>query len=406
LTHTLSLTDSNVVTEADPLIPPLTSKAKFNIHTIKRDLRILTETSLYYAEIEISGGANRVTTVDVEDFSLPDAVLQVWNNTRSRKKAPQMMVFEKLAIALPSSAVRQLTEKRRLIYKDHTVYLQIYRTIPGSYLEGFMSAFSELQTYSNSLMQSVLENHTEAKARFLHDEIRPLLAAGHFNDEETQRKLALYANRFPKLEQIQLRFGVQMKGPFRMQTWREALAEDTEGQQLLAERDRIEADLAQSRAETIVADQQIWMADQERRAFQSAHNYQQQQIRSAIALPSTESKVSEVQHQVLNLLYRNLQRLSEKDYQPGKLPSRLKEHLEALAESASVLSQTDASLAQVVAGLTQVNATARTPQSEQDTLRGQVDDLLRQLESRLRPPELEIVEDLGNDDRATWLKFA
>jgi hypothetical protein len=396
LTHTLSLTDSHASSEADLLIPPLTSKAKFNIHTIQRDLRILTEASLYYAEIEISGGANRVTTVDVEDFSLPDAVLQVWNSTRSRKKAPQMMVFEELAIA-----VRQLTEKRRLIYKDHTVNLQIYRTIPGSCLEGFMEAFSDLQTFSNDLMKGVLANHTEAKARFLRDEIQPLLAAGHFSDEETQQKLSLYARRFPKLEQIQLRFGVQMKGPFRMQTWREALAEDTQGQQLLAERDRLAADLAQSRADTIAADQQIWIADQERRAYQSVHNYQQQQIRSAI-----ESKVSEVQHQVLNLLYRNLQRISDKDYQPGKLPSRIKEQLESLAQSASVLSQTDASLVQVVAGLTQVNSTVRTSQSEQDTLRGQVDTLLHQLESRLRPPELEVVEDLGSDDRATWLKFA
>jgi hypothetical protein len=394
LTHTLSLT--NTTHEADPLIPPLTSKAKFNIHTIKRDLRILTETSLYYAEIEISGGANRVTTVDVEDFSLPDAVLQVWNNTRSRKKAPQMMVFEELAIA-----VRQLTEQRRLIYRDHTVNLQVYRSIPGSCLEGFMEAFSDLQTFSNTLMKGVLENHTEAKARFLRDEIQPLLVAGHFSDEETQHKLALYARRFPKLEQIQLRFGVQMKGPFQMQTWREALAEDTEGQQLLAVRDRLTADLAQSRADTIAADQQIWIADQERRAYQSAHHYQQQQIRSAI-----ESKVSEVQHQVLNLLYRNLQRILDKNYQPGKLPSRIKEQLESLAESASVLSQTDASLAQVVAGLNQVNTTAQTHQSEQDTLRGQVGDLLDQLESRLRPPELEVVEDLGSDDRASWLKFA
>jgi hypothetical protein len=396
LTHTLSLTDSHASGEAAPLIPPLTSKAKFNIHTIKRDLRILTEKSLYYAEIEISGGANRVTTVDVEDFSLPAAVLEVWNNTRSRKKAPQMMVFEELAIA-----VRQLTEERRLIYRDHTVNLQVYRSIPGSCLEGFLEAFSNLQTRSNTVMKGVLENHTEAKARFLRDEIQPLLAAGHFSDEETQHKLALYARRFPKLEQIQMRFGVQMKGPFQMQTWREALAEDTEGQQLLAERDRIAADLAQSRADTIAADQQIWLAEQERRAYQSAHNYQQQQIRSAI-----ESKVLEVQHQVLNLLYRNLQRILDKNYQPGKLPARIKEQLESLAESASVLSQTDTSLAQVVAGLNQVNTTVQTRQSEQDTLREQVGNLLDQLESRLRPPELEVVEDLGSDDRATWLKFA
>jgi hypothetical protein len=107
------------------LIPPLTSRAKFNIHTIKRDLRILTETILYYAKITVIGGANRVTSVNVEGFSLPDAVLQVWNNTRSRKKAPQMMVFEELAIA-----VRQLTEKRRLIYREHTVSLQVYRDLP------------------------------------------------------------------------------------------------------------------------------------------------------------------------------------------------------------------------------------------------------------------------------------
>jgi len=141
--------------------------------------------------------------------------------------------------------------------------------------------------------------------------------------------------------------------------------------------------------------------EQERRAYQSAHAYQQQQIRSAI-----ESKVSEVQHQVLNLLYRNLKKLSDKDYQPGKIPPGLKRQLEELAESASILSGTDQSLAQVVEGLTQVNATASVPQAAQDILRVQVDALLSQLESRLRVPELEVIESLGNDDRAAWLKWA
>jgi len=305
-------------------------------------------------------------------------------------------VFEELA-----DAVKQLNEQRRLIYKDHTVSLQIYRTIPGSHLEGFMSAFTELQAQSDRLLSNVLESHTEAKTRFLRDEIRPLLTAGYFSDEETQHKLALYANRFPKLEQIQIRFGVQMKGPFQMQTWREALEEDAAAQQLLAERDRLSADIAQSRAEAVAADQETWLVEQERRAYQSAHAYQQQQIRSAI-----ESKVSEVQHQVLNLLYRNLKKLSDKDYQPGKIPPGLKRQLEELAESASILSGTDQSLAQVVEGLTQVNATASVPQAAQDILRVQVDALLSQLESRLRVPELEVIESLGNDDRAAWLKWA
>jgi biopolymer transport protein ExbB/TolQ len=390
------LTKAQISPEVESLSSSSERKPNFTLRTIKRDLKLLTERHLYYAEIEISGGANRVTTVDVEDFSLPAAVLQVWKTTRSRKKAPQVMVFEELA-----DAVKQLNEQRRLIYKDHTVSLQIYRTIPGSHLEGFMSAFTELQAQSDRLLSNVLESHTEAKTRFLRDEIRPLLTAGYFSDEETQHKLALYANRFPKLEQIQIRFGVQMKGPFQMQTWREALEEDAAAQQLLAERDRLSADIAQSRAEAVAADQETWLVEQERRAYQSAHAYQQQQIRSAI-----ESKVSEVQHQVLNLLYRNLKKLSDKDYQPGKIPPGLKRQLEELAESASILSGTDQSLAQVVEGLTQVNATASVPQAAQDILRVQVDALLSQLESRLRVPELEVIESLGNDDRAAWLKWA
>ena len=395
LTLDQPLTEAQISPEVEPSSSSSERKPNFTLRTIKRDLKLLTERYLYYAEIEISGGANRVTTVDVEDFSLPAAVLQVWKTTRSRKKAPQVMVFEELA-----DAVKQLNEQRRLIYKDHTVSLQIYRTIPGSHLEGFMSAFADLQAQSNRLLSDVLESYTEAKTRFLRDEIRPLLTAGYFSDEETQHKLALYANRFPKLEQIQIRFGVQMKGPFQMQTWREALEEDAAAQQLLAERDRLSADIAKSRAETVAADQETWIAEQERLAYQSAHVYQQQQIRSAI-----EAKVSEVQHQVLNLLYRNLKKLSDKDYQPGKIPPRLKHQLEELTESANILSHTDQSLAQVVEGLSQVNATACIPQTEQDTLRGQVNELLSQLESRLRVPELEVVESLGSDDRATWLKW-
>ncbi|MCY7322759.1 MAG: hypothetical protein LH660_13395, partial [Phormidesmis sp. CAN_BIN36] len=83
-----------------------------------------------------------------------------------------------------------------------------------------------------------------------------------------------------------------------------------------------------------------------------------------------------------------------------------KRQLEELTESASILSGTDQSLAQVVEGLTQVNATASVPQAAQDILRVQVDALLSQLESRLRVPELEVIESLGNDDRAAWLKWA
>jgi hypothetical protein len=373
-----------------------TNQSKYTIRTIKRDLKILTEPQLYYAEIEISGGANRVTTIDVEDFSLPTAVLQVWKTTRSRKKPPQVMVFEELA-----NAVKQLNEQRRLIYKDHTVSLQVYRTIPGSLLEGFMTAFTRLQSQSQTLLSNVLESHAEAKARFLQDEIHPLLSAGYFNDAETRDRLTTYANRFPRLEQIQIRFGVQLKGPFQMQSWRDALSEDTVAQQLLAERDRLAAEIAQSTADKMAADQQIQQAEQERRAYQSAYAYQQQQIRSAI-----DSKVSEVQHQVLNLLYRSLKKLSDKDYQPGKLPPGLRQQLEDLAESANLLSQTDRSLAQVVTDLHQVNAIARVPQQKEDCLRIQVDELLHQLESRLRVPALEVVETLGNDDRATWLKFA
>jgi hypothetical protein len=290
------VTTAEIPSEAE--LPPSTAKPKFTLRTIQRDLKLLSERHLYYAEIEISGGANRVTTVDVEDFSLPAAVLQVWNSTRSRKKSPQVLVFEELA-----GAVKQLNEGRRLIYQDHTVSLQVYRTIPGSRLEEFMNAFEKLQAQGNTLLSRVLESHAEAKRRFLCDEIQPLLKAGYFSDEETQRRLVLYAHRFPKLEQIQMRFGVQMKGPFRMQTWREALEEDATAQQLLAERalceiparGRLAADIAQSHAERTIAEQQIWQVEQERRVYQAAYAQQQQQIRSAIA-----SKVSEVQHQVLN----------------------------------------------------------------------------------------------------------
>jgi hypothetical protein len=385
---------------ASPIEPASFSESprqpKYTIRTIKRDLKLLTEPHLYYAEIEISGGANRVTTIDVEDFSLPAAVLQVWKTTRSRKKPPQVMVFEELA-----NAVKQLNEQRRLIYKDYTVSLQVYRTIPGSLLEGFMTAFTGLQTQSQTLLSNVLESHAEAKARFLQDEIRPLLGAGYFNDAETRDRLTAYANRFPKLEQIQIRFGVQLKGPFQMQSWREALSEDTQAQQLLAERDRLAANIAKSMAERTIAEQQMQQAEQECQAYRQAYVYQQQQIRSAI-----DSKVSEVQHQVLNLLYRSLKKLSDKDYQPGKLPPGLRQQLVELAESASLLSQTDRSLTQVVTDLNQVNAIALVPQQEEDRLRTQVDELLNQLESRLRVPALEVVETLGNDDRATWLKFA
>jgi cytochrome c556 len=387
------VTTAEILSEAK--LPPSAAKPKFTLRTIQRDLKLLSERHLYYGEIEISGGANRITSVDVEDFSLPAAVLQVWNSTRSRKKAPQVLVFEELA-----RAVKQLNEGRRLIYRDHTVSLQVYRTILGSRLEGFMNAFETLQAQSNTLLSKVLESHAEAKSRFLRDEIQPLLKAGYFSDEETQQRLALYANRFPKLEQIQIRFGVQMKGPFKMQTWREALEEDATARRLLAERDRLAADIAQSHAERTSAEQQIWQVEQERRVYQAAYAQQQQQINSAIA-----SKVSEVQHQVLNLLHRHLSKLSEKGYQPGKLPPGLKRQLEELAESASLLSNTDQSLAQVVESLNQVNATARVPQSDQDKLRSQVNDLLTHLESRLRVPELEVVEGMGSDDRAAWLKW-
>ncbi len=61
--------------EAEPSMLSSTSKPNFTLCTSQRDLKLLTEHHLYYAEIEISGGANRVTTVDVEDFSLPAATI-------------------------------------------------------------------------------------------------------------------------------------------------------------------------------------------------------------------------------------------------------------------------------------------------------------------------------------------
>jgi chromosome segregation ATPase len=174
-----------------------------------------------------------------------------------------------------------------------------------------------------------------------------------------------------------------------------------EAQQILAERDRLAADIAQSTAEKFAADQQIQQIEQERRAYQTAYTYQQQQIRGAIA-----SKVSEVQQQVLTLLYRNLSKLSEKSCQPGKLPPGLKRQLEELAENANLLSGSDQSLSQVVEGLNQANATACDSKADQDTLRAQVNELLHQLESRWRVPALEVIDSLGSEDRATWLKWA
>jgi hypothetical protein len=113
-----SLSEAQVSPEAEPLVSLPERQPRFTLRTIQRDLKLLSERHLYYAEIEISGGANRVTTVDVEDFSLPSAVLQVWKTTRSRKKAPQVMVFDELA-----NAVKQLNEQRRLIYRTHLTSL-------------------------------------------------------------------------------------------------------------------------------------------------------------------------------------------------------------------------------------------------------------------------------------------
>ncbi|MCU0567188.1 MAG: hypothetical protein MUF49_11390 [Oculatellaceae cyanobacterium Prado106] len=370
--------------------------SRYSIRTIKRDLKILSESELYYAEITVSGGTGQVSSIDMEDFCLPQSVLQTWKTIASKKQAPQVQVFQELA-----EAIKQLDKGRQQIYRDRTVNLHLYRTIPGSQLEGFMEDFDALRLRANVLLAQVLESHAESKARFLNDEIQPLLQAGYFSDEETRQKLAVYANRFPKLERIQVRFGVQLKGPFRMQTWREALEDDTQAQRLLVERDRLAAQIAQSMADKAAADQQMQQVEQERRAYQMAYAYQQQQIRTAI-----DSKVTEVRHQVLDLLHRSLRKLVEKDYQPGKVPPGLRQQLTELAESATLLSQTDQSLAEVVAGLGIVNQTARLRTSEPEALRSQVDDLLAQLEHRLRVPALEVVESLGSDDRASWLKFA
>lgn len=370
----------------------------FSIRTLHRDLKLLSE-NLYHANIKIGSGASRIARVDVQDFAPPSQVLEVWQSFRSPKKPPQLLVFEELG-----EAVRQMTEQRRLIYEAHTIDLDLYRAIPGSQLDAFLQDFQTLEALCDRLLNSVLQSYTEAKNRFLREEIQPLLQAGYFGDDLTQRRLEIYANRFPSLEKIQKRFGAQLLGPFKIQSLREALQADAEAQRAQAQRAQAEAALAQAKAERSRIETEAWAAEEKTRAevaaYRKASAYQETQIRSAI-----EEKVEELRNQLLQLLHRNLQKLSEKNYEPGKLPAGLKKQFAELVQSASILSQTDQSLAQVVADLTQLNTTATTRTAPQDTLREQVDELLERLETTLAMPDLDAVEELGSEDRAVWTNW-
>lgn len=370
----------------------------FSVRTLRRDLKLLSE-NLYHAELKIGSGASRIARVDVQDFAPPSQVLEIWQSFRSPKKPPQLLVFEELG-----EAVRQMTEQRRLIYEAHTIELDLYRAIPGSHLDAFLRDFQTLEAVGERLLNSVLQSYAEAKNRFLREEIQPLLQAGYFGDDLTQRRLEIYANRFPSIEKIQKRFGVQLRGPFKIQSLREALQADAESKRAQAERAQAEVELAQAKAERSRIESDAWAAEEKARAevlaYRRAFEYQERQIRSAIG-----EKVEALRGQMLQLLHRNLQKLSEKNYEPGKLPAGLKKQLAELVQSASILSETDQSLAQVVADLTQLNTTATTRTAPQDTLREQVDELLEQLETTLAVPDLGAVDELGSEDRAVWTNW-
>lgn len=397
---------------------------KANIRTINRDIKLLGE-NLYYAEIKICGGASRLAKVDVEDFAPPSNVLEVWQKTKAKKKPPQLSLFDDL-----ETAIKLLVEERRRIYDQYTCDLQPYQVIPGSNLNAFMTAHDALMVLASEQLEQVLERHASAKTEWLENEIKPLLEAGYLNDEVTETRLAIYANRFPSFEKIQKKFGVQLKGPFRLQSFREALEVDAAARKALAEREKAEAELQQAKAEQAKAQteitaaisaayaadtearQKVWAAEQEassraavaaaaaaaeQEAYRRAYSYQEEQIKSAI-----QAKVDEMRGQVLRLLHKKLSTLVEKDYQPGKIPPGLKRDLETLAQNATLLSQTDQSLSEVVAGLELVNTHANSHSPHED-MRWQVDQLLANLEARLTPPDIDLEDEYL--DRASWVNF-
>ncbi len=399
--------------------------AHTSARTISRDVRLFQE-NLYWAEIKVNGGTGRVAKIDIEDFSPPQEVLQVWENLDSRKKPPQMSLFEDLELA-----VRELVEMRRRIYEAHTCSMEPYQVLPGSSLEAFMQDYSTLEGTANEKLQLVLSRHELALNQWLETEIKPLLEAGKITGTEIEQKLNLYASRFPNFNKIQRKFGVSLKGPVRLWNFKDALAKDTEAAKEYAEAAQARANARSAEAVEAVAQSEIdktraqaWAAEQEARAKTAAVNaqlvaeqqayaracaYQEQQIRSAI-----EEKASELRTQILGLLVKNLSKIQEKNYQPGKLPPSIRADLQSLVESAQVLAQTDNSLTDLLGNLTTVQSAVQSAStfSNPDALREQVDALLKTLVKQLSLPDIE-TDSPGFDseaqptlwDRAMFINF-
>jgi hypothetical protein len=370
----------------------------FTIRTIERDLRLFSEERMYYAEIKICGGDARVAAIDVEDFAPPQEVLAAWRALGRKVQPPQIKVFQEL-----KSAIDDLTEERRKIYAECTIDLLPYRAIPGSRFEHFIDRYQALQAISLEKLNQVLAAYRTSKERWLREEIQPMIEAGQFSSELTQRRLEVYERRYPKIEKIQQRFGIQLKGPFRLESFQEVLQRDVELQRLELERSQTQLSVTQAEAEQQKTEVQIRVtqaqATAELNALQQAYQYQQQQIRTAI-----DQKIVELREQILKLLVHNLRKLLNKDYCPGKLPKGLKQQFQSLAESAAVLSQQDHSLAEVLTNLNQVQSTASNQQSEHETLRSQASTLLADLEKQLQIPDLDRLEADGID-RSDWVVF-
>jgi hypothetical protein len=383
--------------------PAPTSKASkaptgFTIRTIERDLRLFSEERMYYAEIKICGGDSRVAAIDVEDFAPPQEVLAAWRALGRKVQPPQIKVFQEL-----KQAIDELTEERRKIYAECTIDLLPYRAIPGSCFGHFIERYQALQALSTEKLNQVLAAYRTSKERWLREEIQPMIAAGQFSSELTQRRLEVYERRYPKLEKIQQRFGIQLKGPFRLESFQEALQRDAELQRLELERSQTQLMVSQAQAEQQKVEAEIRVTqaqtNAELNALQQAYQYQQQQIRSVI-----DQKIVELREQILKLLVHNLRKLLNKDYCPGKLPKGLKQQFQSLAESAAVLSQHDQSLAEVLTNLNQVQSTATSQQSEHGTLRSQASTLLADLERQLQIPDLDRLE-ADDIDRSDWVVF-
>ena len=409
-----------------------TSSFPFSTRTVKRDLKILEETQYQFA-VRINSGAQRVKPIDLVDFAPPPEILRVWQATKSKKKPPQIEVFEELG-----EVIDTLKELRRQLYAKFRVDLKTYQSVPGSQLARCLDWYeTKIKAYSVEQLEWLLEHHKEARRRFLFDEIKPLLEAGHFCDESTHQRLEVYANRFPSLERIQNKFGVERIGPFKLQTLKDELESDAEAKAIFAQRAQAELEAAQARTERerLEAEHDLELAKlssqerearahawaveaaeqarveavledqrQEQLAYAESLRYQQQQFRSAV-----DEKVQELQLQVLQLLQHNLHKIVAKEYTPGNLPGGLLRQLQEISDSAALLAETDQSLQTVVEQLQGVQATA-TEQSEQHALREQVAALLEQVNQQLTPTswsdDADTDQDAFANDRAQWVQWS